>query len=342
MRIGLYADLRNPPAWRRAPAELYARTLERVAEAERLGAGSFWVTEHHGFEDGYLPQPLTFLAAVAARTTRVRLGTAVLLAPLRPARQIAEDAALVDVLSDGRLELGLGAGYRAAEYTAFGADVTKRFGLLAQRVHELRALWAGEDCTPLPVQEPVPLWLGVMGPRGARMAGRLGAGLGWLDADLIGPYREGLGAGGHDPASARVSGLANLVLADDPEAARARIRPHVSYQRESYERYANPPGTVAPPATNALTRTEADGPPRRHGLPPRLHVTTPDDAIALMREWLHDAPVVDAYLWMSVAGMPDDLVDRHVELVAGTLAPALAGVGAPGQPPGSQRPSTGV
>jgi alkanesulfonate monooxygenase SsuD/methylene tetrahydromethanopterin reductase-like flavin-dependent oxidoreductase (luciferase family) len=347
MRIGIYTDLRNPPAWRRPWAAFYAAALERVVEAERLGVGSVWVTEHHGFEDGYLPQPLTFLAAVAARTERVRLGTAVLLAPLRPALQIAEEAALVDLLSDGRLELGLGAGYRAAEYAAYGADVSRRFALLEERAREVRRLWDDGVCTPPPVQARPPIWLGVMGPRGARMAGRLGEGLGWLDHALLAPYRAGLAEGGHDPAGARMSGLANLIVADDPDAARARIKPHLAYQAESYRRYANPPD--AAPAVRALRSDAPAGPGdgRRHALPPRLQVLAADDAIALLTEWLHDLPVQDVYLWASIAGMPDDLADRHVELVATRLAPALAGVGRGAQAaatpgPGSQRPSTGV
>jgi alkanesulfonate monooxygenase SsuD/methylene tetrahydromethanopterin reductase-like flavin-dependent oxidoreductase (luciferase family) len=342
MRIGIYADLRNPPEWRRPWAAFYAAALDRVAEAERLGVGSVWVTEHHGFEDGYLPQPLTFLAAVAARTTRVRLGTAVLLAPLRPALQIAEEAAIVDLVSGGRLELGLGAGYRAAEYAAYGADLRQRFVLLEDRAREVRRLWDEGICTPPPVQDRVPMWLGVMGPHGARMAGRLGEGLGWLDAGLLEPYRAGLADGGHDPASARMSGLANLIVADDPDAARARIRPHLAYQGESYRRYANPPDREVRPvrALAPLAPAASDG-GRRHALPPRLLVLTADDAIALLREWLHDLPVTDVYLWSSIAGMPDDLADRHVELVATRLAPSLAQpASTPG--PGSQRPSTAV
>ena len=63
-------------------------------------------------------------------------------------------------------------------------------------------------------------------------------------------------------------------------------------------------------------------------LPPAFDVVTPDEAIARLTEWLEPLPVVDVYLWESIAGMPDDLADRHVELVAGRLAPALAGVGA--------------
>jgi len=109
VKVGVYADLRNPPAWRRPWAEHYARTLDRIAGAERLGIDSAWVTEHHFFEDGYLPQPLTLAAAIAARTSRIRIGTAVMLAPLRAPIQIAEEAAVVELVSDGRLELGLGA-----------------------------------------------------------------------------------------------------------------------------------------------------------------------------------------------------------------------------------------
>ena len=108
--IGVWFDLRNPPAWRQDPARLYAFALELCEEAELLGADSLWFSEHHCFEDGYLPQPLTFAAAAAARTTRVRLGTGILVAPLRKTAQLAEEAAVVDIISGGRLELGLGAG----------------------------------------------------------------------------------------------------------------------------------------------------------------------------------------------------------------------------------------
>ena len=140
MNIGVWFDLRNPPGWRQDPARLYAFTLELCEEAERLGADSLWFSEHHGFEDGYLPQPLTFAAAAAARTTRVRLGTGILVAPLRKTAQLAEEAAVVDLISGGRLELGLGAGYRVPEFELFGTDVTARYRILDEQVGELRRL----------------------------------------------------------------------------------------------------------------------------------------------------------------------------------------------------------
>ena len=123
MRLGLYLDMRNPPRWRRPWADHYARWLELVEEADRLGVDSVWLSEHHFFEDGYLSQPLAFAAAIAARTRRARIGTAVMLPALKHAAQLAEEAALVDVLSNGRLDLGVGAGYRVPEFEAFGADI---------------------------------------------------------------------------------------------------------------------------------------------------------------------------------------------------------------------------
>ena len=103
MKLGLYFDLRNPAPWARPWPEVYGRALDLVVEAERLGAASVWFSEHHLFDDGYLPQPLTFAAAAAARTSRVRIGTAVLVAALRPAVLVAEEAAVIDQLSGGRL-----------------------------------------------------------------------------------------------------------------------------------------------------------------------------------------------------------------------------------------------
>src|SRR4051794_38030285 len=110
MRVGLYFDMRNPPAWAQEPSRLYGFTLEMCQEAERLGIDSVWVSEHHRFDDGYLPQPLTMLAAIAARTTRIRLGTAVLVAPLHHAAEIAAQAAVVAILSNGPLDPRPGAG----------------------------------------------------------------------------------------------------------------------------------------------------------------------------------------------------------------------------------------
>jgi alkanesulfonate monooxygenase SsuD/methylene tetrahydromethanopterin reductase-like flavin-dependent oxidoreductase (luciferase family) len=154
---------------------------------EEAGFDSFWVTEHHGLPDGYLPSPLTVLAACAAVTTRIELATGVVLAPLHHPLRLAEDAALVDRLSGGRLLLGLGLGYAAHEYAAFGVDPATRGARLEALVGALRAAGTGEPfsapgldlhdvrVTPTPAR-PIPLWLGGYADRAVARAGLLADG----------------------------------------------------------------------------------------------------------------------------------------------------------------------
>ena len=321
MKLGLYFDLRNPAPWARPWPEVYGRALDLVVEAERLGAASVWFSEHHLFSDGYLPQPLTFAAAAAARTTRVRIGTAVLLAALRPAALVAEEAAVIDQISGGRLELGIGAGYSVPEYELYNADITKRYGLTDAAVAEIRRLLDEGIVTPPAAQNPFPIWLGYQGPQGAKRAGRLGVGLLSLDRALLDPYREGLVEGGHDSATARTGGMLDIIVADDPEAAFERILPHYAHQLNSYRAAAVAgSGRDAP---KEITVEKLRSGAAQKGQIPGLRVLTPTDAVNAIRESTDGSPVEHVYLWASVAGMPDDLVERHVELTCTQVAPNL-------------------
>jgi alkanesulfonate monooxygenase SsuD/methylene tetrahydromethanopterin reductase-like flavin-dependent oxidoreductase (luciferase family) len=321
VQLGIFLDVRNPPQWHRPWPEHYRRTIELVVEAERLGIDSAWFSEHHFFTDGYLPQPLTLAAAVAVRTERIRIGTAIIVAPLRHPTQLAEEAALVDILSDGRLELGLGAGWSAAEYDRFAVDINRKYTLTDQTLATVRALWRDGGVTPGPVQDPVPLWLGYQGPQGARRAGRLGAGLLSLNRDSLGPYRDGLAEGGYDPAEARMGGVIDIVVADDPERALDAILPHYAHQRVTYANArkglrADESG-VAEVEAKLRARYAADG------AVPGLRVLTPEQTIDAIRAETAGLPVRHVYMWASVGGMPDALVERHVELLAGVVRPAL-------------------
>lgn len=321
MKLGLYFDLRNPAPWARPWPEVYGRALDLVVEAERLGAASVWFSEHHLFTDGYLPQPLTFAAAAAARTSRVRIGTAVLVAALRPAALVAEEAAVIDQLSGGRLELGIGAGYSVPEYELYNADITKRYGLTDAAVAEIRRLLDDGIATPPAAQNPFPLWLGYQGPQGAKRAGRLGVGLLSLDRSLLAPYRQGLIEGGHNPAIARTGGMLDIIVADDPEEAFERILPHYAHQLNSYRAAAVAgSGRDAP---KEITVEKLRGGAAQKGQIPGLRVLTPTDAVTAIREATEGSPVEHVYLWASVAGMPDDLVERHVELTCTQVAPNL-------------------
>jgi alkanesulfonate monooxygenase SsuD/methylene tetrahydromethanopterin reductase-like flavin-dependent oxidoreductase (luciferase family) len=327
VRIGVYLDMRNPPRWRRPWARHYGRWLELVEEADRLGADSVWLSEHHFFEDGYLSQPLAFAAAIAARTQRARIGTAVVLPALKSAAQLAEEAALVDVISNGRLDLGVGAGYRVCEFEAFGADVAHRYELVEARVTRVRELWASGTVVPAPVQDPVPWWGGFFGPRGVRLAGRLGMGLLAAIPELVPAYLGGLAEGGHPASAARYAQPWNIVLADDPDAAWPRISEHLAYAWDSYGRYLVE-GTdqpVPPPVDPEQMRTVGSGMGDTGAF---FMVLTPEQAADFLRSVVERIPLEETFFWTSIAGMPEDLEERHVELVCTALRPLVADLGA--------------
>jgi alkanesulfonate monooxygenase SsuD/methylene tetrahydromethanopterin reductase-like flavin-dependent oxidoreductase (luciferase family) len=326
VRIGLYLDMRNPPRWRRPWARHYGRWIELIEEADHLGTDSIWLSEHHFFEDGYLAQPLVFAAAVAARTKRARIGTAVILPALKQAAQLAEEAALVDLISDGRLDLGIGAGYRVPEFEAFGADITRRYERVEARVREVRELWATGKVTPAPVQDPLPWWGGFFGPRGVRMAGRLGMGLLAAIPELVPAYLAGLDEGGHPASAARYAQPWNIVLADDPEVAWPRISEHLRYAWDSYGRYMVE-GTdrpLPPPVDPEQMRAVGSG---MGGAGAFFMVLTPGQAAEFLRGVLARIPLEETFFWTSIAGMPEDLEQRHVELVCTELRPLVADIG---------------
>ena len=112
VNYGLWYDFRNPLRWQQSNEAFYAERLTQIAEAEELGFGSCWLTEHHFCEDGYTPSPLVLAAAIAARTKQMRLGTNLMLLPLHDPVRVAEDVATLSLTSGGRFDLGVGIGYR--------------------------------------------------------------------------------------------------------------------------------------------------------------------------------------------------------------------------------------
>jgi alkanesulfonate monooxygenase SsuD/methylene tetrahydromethanopterin reductase-like flavin-dependent oxidoreductase (luciferase family) len=324
MKVGLYFDLRNPPEWHVDPARLYGFMLEMCEEAEHLGIDSLWVTEHHGFDDGYLPQPLTMLAAMAARTSRVRLGTGIAIAPLHAAIELAEQAAIVDIISGGRLELGLGAGYRVPEYELYGADISKRYSATDSRVREIRRLWDGSAVTPRPIQSRVPIWLGYQGPQGARRAGLLGEYLMSPDPASYPPYRDALVEAGHDPQRARMGGGIQSWVTNDPEGDWPVVAKHLGYQIDSYLRHMvagtdNPPPRPVDP--DKLRTRDPRGPLGY------VYYGTPEEVAGKILAYTAGAPVDTVYLWASIGGMAEDVVAQQVRLVCNELAPLLRASG---------------
>jgi alkanesulfonate monooxygenase SsuD/methylene tetrahydromethanopterin reductase-like flavin-dependent oxidoreductase (luciferase family) len=322
MKVGVYFDMRNPPAWRQDWRRLYGFTLEMCQEADHLGIDSVWTSEHHLFEDGYLTQPLTMLAAMGAVTRKVRLGTAVLLAPLRSAIQIAEEATIVDVISGGRLDLGLGAGYRHPEYELFRADISRRYTTTDRRVTELREIFSDDRHVPAPVHGHIPIYLGYQGPKGARRAGKLGAGLLSANGALWTHYREGLAAGGHDASVGRMKGSFSGWVTEDPEADWPVVKEHLRYQLDSYRRYMveDTDMPLPRPVDPDRIRSESD---LGRVLGAFVH-NTPEVVAESVQTYVDDAPVEEIFLWSSIAGMPEQLVADHIRLIATKLKPLLA------------------
>ena len=140
--IGLFTA-QLPANSERTFEQEYRETLELVRLAERVGFDSAWVSEHHGSSDGYLPSLLPMLAAFAAATERIELGTGVVLTPLHDPLRLAEDAAVVDQLSGGRLILGIGNGWREEEFRMFGASKAERGARTEETIEVLRRAWTG-------------------------------------------------------------------------------------------------------------------------------------------------------------------------------------------------------
>lgn len=323
MQVGAYFDMRNPVQWRRDPAELYCAFPELCQEVERVGLDSIWVSEHHGFDDDYLPSPLTLLAAAAARTTRVRLGTAIVVAPLHAEAELAEQAAVVDLLSGGRLDLGIGAGYRPPEFDLFGADMSRRYTANDSRARRVRELWASGAVTPKPAQKRLPIWMGYLGPKGARRAGRLGEYLLSPDARLWEDYRIGLAEGGHDPAHGRMGGGVQAWVSDNPERDWPMVSAHLAHQLNSYRLHARMGYDDLPPFKPIDPEVVRTRRPRGFSSQDYFVFGTPVEVADFVQEFTAGAPVDTLYFWASLPGMTHEQIVRNIRLLGEELAPLL-------------------
>ena len=188
VHLGVFCTLDHYPEADGAVGTVYGRALNEAVLAEDVGLESFWVTEHHFSPYGVCPDPAVLLATMAARTRRLRLGTATAILPLDHPLRTAERYALLDQLSGGRLEFGIGAAWAANEHEMYAIPgLDHRVGLFSEGLQVMRSLWTQERtdfsgryytmsnavANPKPVQKPYPpIWIGSGGPAMLRLTAR--------------------------------------------------------------------------------------------------------------------------------------------------------------------------
>jgi hypothetical protein len=260
MEIDVIYDMRAPKFGAPRPA-LYAAALDQAGWADELGLDLLGLGEHHAAEDGYNPSALILASAMAARTKRIKIRTSILLATLYDPVKLAEDAAVAQNIANGRLLLGIGAGYRPAEHAMFGRKLEDRWRDMGEICAFLKQAWTGEPfdwrgrrvwVMPKPEPTPPPILLGGGSAAAARRAAHIADG--WfppVEPKLWPPYREEcLKLGMPDPGSYPNQGPVFLWVDPDPDAAWEWLMPHVLHQLDSYsqwtrEAYGQPAGPFA-------------------------------------------------------------------------------------------------
>ena len=312
------------------PAERYRLAAAQVVHAERLGFDSAWVAQHHFHGDeGGLPAPLVFLSHVAAQTSRIRLGTGIITLPLELPLRVAEDTAVLDFMSGGRLEVGVGAGGNLTAFNAFGLDVADRAGLFTGHLNALRDAWAGR---PLPGGDRLypanpgvadRVWQASFSVDGARRAGAAGDGLLLSRTqprpafnpratlhDLQGPMVDAYLAALPPGRAPRILASRSVFVGDDraevqrfAEAGLARLRDRL-----------DPAGPYAAGTLADLIAAND------------VHVGTPADVLASLQADRILEFATDLAVQVHSVDPPHQHILRSLELMAEAVAPALGWV----------------
>jgi probable F420-dependent oxidoreductase len=310
--------------------QLYRETIGQAAYAEELGFDSVWLSEHHFTDEGYLPCLPAVLGALAARTSRVRLGTAVLLAPLHHPLRLAEDLAVIDQLCDGRLDVGLAPGYKPGEFGTLRIPKNERGSRTDETIELLKLAWRGEPfsysgrhfqfddvvVTPPTVQQPgPPIWIGGSSPASARRAARHSAGFmpdSGAGTDIYDAYRTQLPASG---GPARVATNRVLFAAESREKAWELCGEHLLYQFNMYRRWFSDAGDTD---AHGAEQTDAAVLSTEH-----YYIGTPDDILTAIQASVRQLGYEELVFWARPPGMSDKHSTQSLELIAKHVLPVL-------------------
>jgi alkanesulfonate monooxygenase SsuD/methylene tetrahydromethanopterin reductase-like flavin-dependent oxidoreductase (luciferase family) len=316
-------DMRAPASGPASPAALYRASLDMAAWADRVGIGSVVLSEHHGAEDGFLPSPVVAAAAIAGRTERITITIGALLLPLHDPVRVAEDLAVLDLLSEGRVSTVLGLGYREEEYAMFGAPWEGRGAHFDGCIQVLLDAWSGEPfehrgCTVRVTPRPgtdlrATTFVGGRSLRAARRAARFA--LPFFpdsgDPALRAEYERACREHGRRPGLVITPEpqVHYLFVSEDPDGYWDRIGAHLLHEALTYGSW-QPEGSPSSAATDATTIEEL----RAGDL---FTVLRPDEAV----RWAAGRPVL--LLYPLCGGLPPEVAWESLQLVEHEVLPRL-------------------
>lgn len=314
----------------------YKEALDEVTKAEELGLDSVWMEEHHAVTNHYWPSPLTVLAGFATRTSRLTLGTDIVVAAFHHPVRLAEDAAMLDVMSGGRFTLGIAIGYKPDEFTLYGVDLAKRGARFEEQLAIIKGLWTQERVSfhgayyvvdgrlePKPVTKPhPPIWIGGWGDITLRRAATLADN--WLPgptADLkrllLGKQRflDNRRAAGLTQPITEWPLTRDLIIADTDRQARELAEEHImiAYRRE----YA---GGWRHPFIDASIATDLD-----RLMEDRFIIGGPEQCVRTIRRFVNEYGMTHLICRTFFPGMAHEHIMRELELIAREVAPAFSG-----------------
>lgn len=338
IRFGVIYDFRRVPGSEITMPDLYAQTLDQAERVDDLGFDHIWLTEHHFVDDGYLPSPLTVTGALAARTRNVLLGQDVLLLPHYHPVRLAEDLAVLDNLSRGRMMLGVGMGYVPGEFAALGTHPRQRLSRMEEGLDVLELAWKEERfdyhgkryrlddvrVRPRPVQSGgPPTWIAAMSEAGALRAARRGAHL--LPqgdrAAVLDPY---LAAVDSAPERRRVGIVRHFLVTENAELraafqGRSSVFDGDSYISKKYQEWFAQ-------IDDAMTRQLAEGEAHGRTIPQSLFAGSPDECIQEIESFTKEFALTDVVLagWGTSSGDDPRQSTANLERFAREVMPHFA------------------
>jgi alkanesulfonate monooxygenase SsuD/methylene tetrahydromethanopterin reductase-like flavin-dependent oxidoreductase (luciferase family) len=360
MRFDMFYELAVPAFTGLTEREVYSNSLDEIALADQAGFDGVWLVEHHFFREySHCPAPEVVFGAITQRTDRMRIGHGVVLLPFNHPVRVAERIAALDLMSGGRMDVGVGRGVSPLEYEVFGGDMSESRARVDEGLEILRRAWGDEpfafegrfwsfpeiDVVPKPLQRPhPPLWTAAVTPETFTMAAERGLGV------LAGPFKPLFMIAedrqrfvtrcrelGTDPAALGFGMTIGVVVLDDHERARRVAAENVRwfYEQllrltapvlerggESYRYYREELGTLRAltGGTPTLEALEAAG---------MVVAGSPDYAIEKLRE-LTGYGIDHVLCALQAGGVPHADVVRSIELFGERVIPALRGTTADG------------